>query len=111
MKKILIAKLIIATIIVLATNLSAGAPQFIPIEGYLPEPGGNPINGETVVELSVYDSRTDGTRLWHESQLISVEEGYFVAYPSDARLLNLFPSCDELMSFVRKQNNKRNSEE
>jgi hypothetical protein len=63
---------------------SAIVPDLIPVQGVLTDLGGNPVDGNTNIYLSIYDGEFSSTSLWSESRTgvnqVFVDEGYFTVY-------------------------------
>jgi len=55
----------------------ATVPQLINYQGYLTDAVGNPINGNRTIQFKIYNSATEGTTLWSETQNVSITEGFF----------------------------------
>ncbi len=55
----------------------AEAPAFLPLQGYLTDDSGAPVDGETTFELAIYAGATGGTALYSETQAVLVERGSY----------------------------------
>jgi hypothetical protein len=50
----------------------------ISYQGYLTDPGGNPLDGDYVLEFELWDAESGGTQLWSETHFgLQVEDGLF----------------------------------
>jgi len=84
---------LIATTLVLASLAAAparaAAPAFVPVQGYLTDADGVPIDGEASVQLAVYDAAEGGTPLFFESHAAALEGGFFTVYLGAVKNLDL----------------------
>ncbi len=67
----------------------ADAPTTIPIQGYLTDSSGTPIDGSVSLQIGLYTSDTGGTAIYTETQSIMVSQGDFVVYLGDVTPLDL----------------------
>lgn len=58
----------------------AEPPALLPVQGYLTDAGGAPINGSTAITFAIYDVVVGGAALHLEQQTVSVDRGTFTAY-------------------------------
>lgn len=75
--------IIYAASVALLWPLSASAqtaPAEIPIQGFLTDLQGVPMDGSVTATLSLYEVETDGTPLFTETQTIALSQGYFTAF-------------------------------
>jgi hypothetical protein len=63
---------------------SAVVPDLIPVQGVLTDLGGNPVDGNVNLYLTLYDGEFSPTSLWSESRTgvnqVFVDEGFFTVY-------------------------------
>lgn len=80
MKRI-ISLTVILTFALLALTLTASAqgPGLMNYQGYLTNPGGDPLSGDYEMTFTIYDAATNGDVVWSEphTYLITVTEGVF----------------------------------
>src|SRR5947209_6672332 len=62
---------------------SAAVPGTLTQQGRLLDSGGMPVSGPVSFVFTIYDAPTAGTSLWTESQMITLEDGYFSARLGD----------------------------
>ncbi len=67
----------------------AAAPEFLPIQGYLTDKGGDAIDGEVDLRFTLYTAVQGGTQLWQETQTVTVDEGRFNVFLGFAEPLDL----------------------
>jgi hypothetical protein len=67
----------------------AQAPANIPVQGFLADGAGTPIDGTVSLRFALYDSDVAGTELYSETQSVIVEQGRFTAYIGDVTALDL----------------------
>ncbi len=58
-------------------ELLAQIPQTISYQGLLKDNSGNLINGTQSLTFKLYETETNGSAIWSETQSIDVEEGIF----------------------------------
>jgi hypothetical protein len=61
----------------------AAVPGTLTQQGRLLDSAGMPVNGAVAFVFTIYDAATMGTSLWTESQMITLEDGYFSARLGD----------------------------
>jgi hypothetical protein len=61
----------------------AAVPQTLTQQGRLLDSGGMPVAGQVSFVFTIYDAATAGMALWTESQMITLEDGYFSARLGD----------------------------
>jgi hypothetical protein len=61
----------------------AAVPGTLTQQGRLLDSGGMPVAGQVSFVFTIYDAATAGTALWTESQMITLEDGYFSARLGD----------------------------
>lgn len=67
----------------------AGAPPFVPLQGYLTDTAGEPINGTVSATFAFYAAPEGGAPLWAETQTLIVDQGMFVVYLGFAEAIDL----------------------
>ncbi len=72
-----------------ATTAQAQAPQLLPVQGFLADGAGTPIDGMVSLRFGLYDMDVGGTELYNETQDVVVEAGRFTAYVGDTTPLDL----------------------
>ena len=55
----------------------AQAPALIPVQGFATDDEGAPLDGEIVVDFTLYTSAVDGDALYTESQVLDADVGFF----------------------------------
>jgi hypothetical protein len=82
----------------LATVSQAGAPPYIPVQGFLTDAQDIPVKEVVDMRFAIYDQSQAGIEIWSESQAIPVEDGIFTAYLGQQETLDLiiFKSQDDL---------------
>ncbi|HOX46030.1 MAG TPA: hypothetical protein PK668_20675 [Myxococcota bacterium] len=58
----------------------AAAPAYVPVQGYLTDAEGNPVDGEVSLELRLWDAMIGGAQVFTETQSVLVEQGFFTLY-------------------------------
>lgn len=96
-RRIAILALFFSTIL-FASTAFAQAPPYVPMQGFLTDAEGTPLDGQHAIEVNLYAASTGGEALFTDQQMIDVEEGYFTFYIGRGDLLDLslFPSNAEL---------------
>jgi len=64
-------------LLVFALSLLAEVPQLINYQGKILDDNGLPVNGVLNITFKIYDTETNGTVLWYETQNVTVMEGVF----------------------------------
>ncbi len=73
--------LVIALIVAAPAVASAQqVPAEVPVQGFLTDDSGVPVDGDVTVKFAIYDAETSGTELYSEEQTISADAGAFTAY-------------------------------
>src|ERR1700743_991771 len=79
--KKLLAPIVIAAsfgVVTLASvEASAAVPQILTQQGRLLDSSGAPVSGTVAFVFTLYDAPTAGNVLWTESQMITLDNGYF----------------------------------
>ena len=82
---VLVAITAMSLLVGLGGRASAQAQYgLIPIQGYLTDTLGTPIDGIRQMSFGVYAAEVDGIALYSETQNVSVQHGHFTAYIGDA---------------------------
>ena len=68
---------------------AAQAPARVPLQGYLTNTAGMPVDGDVDITLALYDVATGGTAVHTETQTITVSAGEMTAYIGDGAALDL----------------------
>jgi hypothetical protein len=80
----------LSLLMTVATASAAGPlPAYIPLQGYLTDAEGLPLEGEHMLHLSLYDGDTTETALYQESQVVFLDHGHFTVYLGTNKPLNL----------------------
>ena len=79
----------LVSIFALTTHAVAQAPAVLPVQAYLTDGDGNPIDGDVAVRFSLYDDAGSRTAVFSELQTIRVADGFFDAYLGDVESLDL----------------------
>ena len=64
----------------LTSPVSAAVPTFLPVQGYLTDADGVPVDGETTLNFSLYDEANGVSPVWTETQLFTVRQGHLHGY-------------------------------
>lgn len=64
----------------LAPRGAEAAPPFLPVQGFLTDGEGAPIDREAMLNLALYREATGGTAVYAEQQSVLIERGYFTLY-------------------------------
>ena len=67
----------------------AQAPSFMPIQGFLTDAEGAPVDGDTTLTFSLYVNYMDATPVYSEDQVVLVEDGFFTVYLGQIEALDL----------------------
>ena len=70
-------KLTVLLSLCMATFAFGQIPQTMSYQGVLTEANGNPVNGSVSLTFKLYDAATGGTKLWEETQQVTVTNGLF----------------------------------
>jgi len=90
----------VASVIAVAAPARAEAPALVPIQGFLTDAAGTPIDGPTEMTFSLYTTAAGTTPIYRETQSVMVEDGYFTAYIGDVTPLGLAVFRDQGMLYV-----------
>jgi hypothetical protein len=80
MRRISIPFCLLMVFMATSAYATSPAPAFVPLQGYLTDAEGKPLEGETHIHLKLYDSDTGGVPIFEESQVVMLDEGYFTVY-------------------------------
>ncbi len=80
---------VVIAILALPLAAPADAPSFIPVQGFLTDADGTPVNGETVLKLSLYAGASAQTPLFSEIQTVMVDDGFFTLFVGQVETLDL----------------------
>jgi hypothetical protein len=76
-------------VVALSSFSQAEIPKKIGFQGKLTDAQGNLLDGTYSLTFKIYNAETGGTKLWEETQSVSVSEGLFSVYLGDSATLNL----------------------
>ncbi len=76
------------------------APAFLPVQGYLTDATGQPVDGQTDLTLSLYTTATGGTAVYQETQTVMVDHGFFTVYLGQNTPLDLSVFRDDPATFL-----------
>lgn len=79
---------IIVSAIVLPV-VAGAAPALMPVQGYLTDSGGTPIDGPVTMRLAIHDTESGGEPLFAEEQTVTPVDGRFTAYMGAVATLDL----------------------
>lgn len=81
----LVAALVVVAGVATASGAMAQgvAPAVLPMQGYLTDGGGAPVDGSTDLTVNLYDGQLSSTVLYGEDQSVMVDAGNFTAYVGD----------------------------
>jgi len=73
---------VLSLLAVLGFSMSvlAAAPAYVPVQGYLTDADGAPVDAEVSMTLVLWDSMSGGTPVFSETQQVLVEQGFFTLY-------------------------------
>ena len=77
MKRVALAVIACCFAFILADLQGGGIPQMINYQGILFDGDGKTVTGNRSIEFLLYDTETEGSALWSETQNVSVMEGLF----------------------------------
>ncbi len=90
----------LSTLVSVAT-VQADAPALIPIQGYLADAAGTPIDGGIKIRFRLYAADSGGTALFDETKaMVNVDAGYFTAYLGEATVMDLSVFNDHPIVYV-----------
>ncbi len=81
--------LLVGSLLALASPTLAQAPAQVPVQGFLTDADGAPLDGDQTLELALYDVEAGGTPLFSETQTVRAAAGFFTAYVGDVGTLDL----------------------
>jgi len=71
------------------------APWLVPVQGYLTDDGGAPIDGTRSMGVALYTAPVGGSPIWAETQSVTVDTGYFTVYVGAIAALDLATFRDQ----------------
>ena len=78
MRKLTFVSTVLLLILVIVVISHAAVPKLINYQGHITDKGGNPLTGTYSITFTIYDSATNGTALWTETQnVVDVNNGIF----------------------------------
>jgi len=79
-------------------SVQAVAPTQLPVQGFLTDASGVPVDGTVILHFSLYPTQSGGTALWSEEQSVQVLAGVFSAYLGSVHPLDhlLFNDLDQV---------------
>lgn len=89
MSSIVRTSLLVTGVVALGGTAVAQAPAHIPVQGFLADGVGAPIDGTVSLQVTLYDADVGGTALYTEAQSVLVDEGRFTLYVGDVTTLDL----------------------
>lgn len=87
MKKYIILGIFAALII--SGIVFAEIPKYISVQGRLTDSNGDPLSGSYTFVFRIYDDQVSGTKLWEETQPLTIDTGIFNANLGSVNSLNL----------------------
>jgi len=69
--------------------LSAQPPSQVPVQAYLTDSNGVPVDGDVSVEVSIFDSETGGSAVYTESQTVTADSGSLTVHLGETKSLDL----------------------
>ena len=72
--------LVVPLALAAAAPARADAPALLPVQGFVTDLDGNPLDVEAMVMLRIYASAGGGTALYAETQSVLFEQGHFTVY-------------------------------
>ena len=82
-RSVLVAITAMSLVVSFGGRASAEVYGRIPVQGYLTDPSGTPIDGIQQMTFGVYATEISGTALYSEMQNVTVDQGHFAAYVGD----------------------------
>jgi hypothetical protein len=67
----------------------AQAPVYVPVQGFLTDTDGVPVDGDTTMTFSLYVGDLDDTPVYTEEQVVLVEDGFFTVFLGQVEALDL----------------------
>ena len=89
MKKTALLCLAASILLTVPCATRAAAPSYLPVQGFLTDADGTPINGATSFTFSIYDNEAGGEPLWTETLSSLVEEGVFTVYLGEVESIDM----------------------
>jgi hypothetical protein len=73
----------------LPAAVRAQAPAYVPVQGFLTDVDGAPVDGDTTLTFSLYVGDLDEDPVYSEQQVVLVEDGFFTVYLGQVEPLDL----------------------
>lgn len=80
MMKILRWTLMICSFLAVTTTAYGATPTFMPVQGFLTDASGTPVDGAVILNFSLYDEVTALAPIWTETQNLELTQGLLVSY-------------------------------
>lgn len=77
-----------------ASGVRAEPPPLLPVQGYLTNDAGDPLDGDVKVRFRLYAAATGGSALHDETQTVGVQDGHFTVYLGTEKALDLMLFAD-----------------
>ncbi len=87
--RLTLGSLIALALLAPRAHADAQAPAQIPIQGFLADDAGVPVDASPSFLFALYSSETGGAPIYTETQSVLIEGGFFTAYLGDASALDL----------------------
>ena len=81
--------LVFLLVLTVAHSTYAAIPKTMAFQGRLTDSSGQPLDGSQTVTFRLYDAATGGTKLWEETQTLTVSQGLFSTLLGSATPLGL----------------------
>ena len=88
-QKVLMFLFVAGAVMVWHVPALAQAPASIPVQGYLTDDEGDPIDDDVDMTFAIYNRAGGGEPFFIETQTVSVDGGYFVAFVGEDEVLDL----------------------
>lgn len=98
--------LLVALLLIVPSAASAEVPGYFPVQAYLTDSSGVPIDGNVDLEFNIYNAATGGEVLFSETQTVQANAGAFTAYlGTNSELdLSIFSDTQDLFLGVTVNN-------
>lgn len=95
--KYLVAATVVSAFLIPGTAM-AGPPAQVPVQGYLTDSDGVPLDGQTSITVKIFDAKSGGSALHTEQQTVQPKAGSFTAHlgKNQALDLSMFRDNDNL---------------
>jgi hypothetical protein len=88
-KKAIVLGVAVLATMVGAARASAQVPAMLPVQGFLTDTAGVPVEGSTMLTFALYDAETGGTMLYTEDQSLTLTAGRFSGAIGNAGTLDV----------------------